>query len=504
MAIEALTRDGMPTREGDLSIEGHGFEPIPATARYGALNRVFTVWFAPNLVPAAFAIGTLAAADFLQVGFVTGLLAIIVGNVIGAALVGLLAQMGPQTGMAQMPLARLAYGKSIVLPGLLNWITCIGWDGINNIFGALAITILFPSVPFWLALVLIVLAQGLLGVIGYEGIHTFEKYMSVVLALLFAMVTVVLIPQASTGIARGDGFTGLDQVGAFVLFSSITASFVLAWSLYASDYTRYLAVSTPRSGIFWRTLLALTLSAGWIEALGLIVADQASGGAVATINTLLGGGFVSVLAMVAIVLGTVAVNALNDYTGSLSLQAAGVRVPRVYSAIVVAVLGFLFTLYLNSGDFFVKFENYLLFISYWIAPWAAVVLVDWRLRGGKVDVGRLRLTDFSALPSGRNALVALIVGFIASLPFQTSVFGDEIAKTTGLPINGLAPTLHYADIAYLVGFAVAAIVYWVIERASPTAAMEPMESMGSMESMPSMEPMAPVDSMEPKTDDSAM
>ena len=40
--------------------------------------------------------------------------------------------------------------------------------------------------------------------------------------------------------------------------------------------------------------------------------------------------------MVAIAIGTIAVNAMNDYTGSLSLQAAGVRIPRVYSAITVA------------------------------------------------------------------------------------------------------------------------------------------------------------------------
>jgi NCS1 family nucleobase:cation symporter-1 len=488
MAIAVGAQDAMPRGEGDLTIEAHGFEPIPASARYGTLDRVFTVWFAPNLVPAAFAIGTLAAADFLQVGFVTGLLAIIVGNVIGAALVGVLSQMGPATGMAQMPLARLAYGKSIVLPGLLNWISCIGWDGINNIFGALAITILIPAVPFWLALLLIVVAQGLLGVIGYEGIHTFERYMSIVLAVLFAVVTVALIPQAGTGVARGDGMTGLDQVGAFILFSSITASFVLAWALYASDYTRYLPANTSRSGVFWRVLLALTLSAGWIEALGLIVADKASGGAVAAINTLLNpGSIIAILALVAIVLGTVAVNALNDYTGSLSLQAAGVRVPRVYSAIVVAALGYLFTLYLNSGDFATKFENYLLFLSYWIAPWAAVVLVDWRFRGQMADPAKLRLTDFSALPSGLNGILALVVGFIVSLPFQTSVFGGDVATATGLPVNTIAANnLHYADVAYIVGFLVAGAVYWVLERARPTAAMAPMEDMaptGGMEPM---------------------
>jgi NCS1 family nucleobase:cation symporter-1 len=153
----------------------------------------------------------------------------------------------------------------------------------------------------------------------------------------------------------------------------------------------------------------------------------------------------------------------------------------VYSAIVVAVLGFLFTLYLNSGDFFTKFENYLLFISYWIAPWAAVVLADWWLRRGRADV--TRLTNFAGLPSGWQALASLLVGFLASLPFQTSVFGDEVGKATGLPVNTIAAnTLHFADIAYIVGFVVSFVVYWALGRSTMTSEM----SEGSMaaESMP--------------------
>ena len=75
--------------------------------------------------------------------------------------------------MAQMPLARLAYGKSIVVPGILNWLSCIGWDGINSVFGAAAITIL-TGLPFVASLLIIVVAQAILGILGYEAIHTFE------------------------------------------------------------------------------------------------------------------------------------------------------------------------------------------------------------------------------------------------------------------------------------------------------------------------------------------
>jgi NCS1 family nucleobase:cation symporter-1 len=470
MAVEALSPEGMPTHAGDLSIEGRGIEPIPADARYGSLGRIFTVWFTPNLVPAAFVIGTLAAADFLQIGFVTGILAILVGNLVGSILVGVLGTMGPKTGMAQMPLARAAYGKSIVLPGLLNWLSCIGWDGINSVFGAAALSLL-TGLDFVIALVIIVLIQAALSIVGYEAIHTFEKYMAFVLGAMFVVLTLSIFGQASTG--RTDGFSGLDQLGAFILFSTICASFVLAWSLYASDYSRYLPANTSPFGIFWLTVVALTLSAGWIEVLGLAVADKAGGSPVDAIHSILGGGLIGGLALVAIAVGTIAVNALNDYTGSLSLIAAGIRVPRVASAFVVAVLGFLFTLFLHSGDFSTKFENYLLFISYWIAPWAAVVLVDWWLRRGRIDPGRL--LNFSALPSGLLGLVSLVVGFLVSLPFQQSTFGEDLHKSTGLPINVISDNvLHYADFAYVVGFVVAAVVYWVGRGMMPAPSEEPM------------------------------
>ena len=471
MTVGLLTGDGMPTREGDLSIEGHGMEPIPASARYGSVSRVFTVWFTPNLVPAAFFLGTLAAASFIGLGFWTSIAAIVVGNIVGSILVGLLATMGPKTGMAQMPLARLAYGKSIVVPGLLNWLSCIGWDGINSVFGAAAISIL-TGLPFIVSLIAIVLCQGLLGILGYEAIHTFEKYMAIVLGAMFVILTVAIAGQAGTGIARADAVTGADQIGSFILYSTIIASFVLAWALYASDYTRYLPEDTPSSRVFWWTVLGLTLSAGWVEALGLLVADKATkGGAVDTINTILSGSPLAALAMLAIGIGTVAVNAMNDYTGSLSLQAAGIRVPRVVSAIVVAVLGFGVTLWLNAGDLVGKIENILLFLSYWIAPWAAVILADWRLRRGRATVSRL--VDFGSLPSGALALGSLIIGFVVSLPFQQSSLGEEIRKSTGLPINAISDdVLHYADLAYLIGFAVAFTIFWVGARSMTARPME--------------------------------
>jgi nucleobase:cation symporter-1, NCS1 family len=463
MTTESIHAAGMPTREGDLSIEAHGMEPIPENARYGSVGRVFTVWFTPNLVPAAFFIGTLVTLDFLKLGFFTSLLAIVVGNVVGSYFVALLSTMGPKLGLAQMPAARLPFGKSIVVPGLLNWFSTIGWDGINSVFGAIAITILIPALPFWGALVIIVAVQAALGIIGYEAIHQFEKWMAIVLGAMFVVLTIAIAGQGSTALT--DGFEGLDQIGAFVGYVAIVASFVLAWSLYASDYSRYLPPSADTRKVFWYTLGGMAIASAWLEILGLLVAGSATGGESSdTIYAVLGGNgnLMAALAMVAIAIGTIAVNAMNDYTGSLSLQAAGLKIKRVYSAIVVAVLGFLFTLYIQyNGDFAANFINFILFISYWITPFVGVVVADWWMRGRKADGSSI--VNYSTLPMGYVALAALVIGFVVGIPFQNSSLG----YTWGGPFNYITATyLHGADLAYYVGGAVAFLVYWFGARSS--------------------------------------
>ena len=455
--MTAITQElGMPKGEGDLTIEGHGMEPIPDTARYGSVARIFTVWFTPNLVPAAFFIGTLAAADFIGLGWWAGLAAIVIGNVIGAALVGIMSVMGPATGMAQIPASRLPFGKSIVVPAVINWLSTIAWDAINAFFGAYAISVITgDAVPFPVGLLIVVACQAALSIVGYEAIHTFERWAAIGLAILFAVVTVAVLGKANFSLANGDAAS----LGSFVLMTTIAGSFNLAWALYASDYSRYLPRSASRTRIFSYTFLGLALSAIWIEALGLAVVGALGSEAdtVHQINTLVGGGLVGILAMVAIFFGTVAVNSMNDYTGSLSLLAAGIRVPRPISAAIVAVLSFLATLYLYYNNFASTVENYLLVITYWIGPWAAIVLLDWRRRGEAIDGSKT--VPFSILPSGRNAIVALVIGFVVSIPFMNQT----------LYVGPAANALGGADIAYLVGFVVAGAIYWFLERSSSTA-----------------------------------
>ena len=68
----------------------------------------------------------------------SGWLAIVLGTVIGSVPVAVLCTWGPRTGTGQVPLARLPFGKTIVLPGTVQWLSSIAWDALVGLFGGQA------------------------------------------------------------------------------------------------------------------------------------------------------------------------------------------------------------------------------------------------------------------------------------------------------------------------------------------------------------------------------
>ena len=451
MSEEETFGGQMPSREGQAVLEVHGMAPVPLANRYGRLFRVFTVWFTPNLVPAAFFIGTLVSASYIGLGFWLGSLACLVGAALGALPVALLATYGPRTGLGQLPLARLQFGRTVVVPGLLQWGSTVAWDALNAIFGAEAVHLLL-SVPFWVGLLLVLAGQGLLGLFGYEAMHTFHKWMALVLGAMFVVITVKIAEIGnfnSPATAHGGNL-----IGGFLLLATISASFVVAWATYASDYTRYMRPEMSRGGIFALTLAGVTVSTVWVEVLGAAVAAVAVNSTAAGLRHVVGGGVLGALTLVAVWIGTVAVNAMDDYSGSLALQATGLRVRRPVIAVVATAIAFGLTLWLDTGSLSTKFTNLLLFITYWIPPFAAVQIVDWwRNRGAPpahhaMDIQRLR--------PGWDALVALLAGYGAAVPFMdTTLYVGPVSSAV----------LHGGDIALAVGFVVGGAVYAALRYA---------------------------------------
>ncbi|MFB9931491.1 purine-cytosine permease family protein [Amycolatopsis halotolerans] len=441
----------MPSGAGDFAIETHGITPIPAENRFGRPWRLAGVWFAPNLTMTAVFTGTLGAT--LGLGFTTGFVIALIGTVVGSLPVAWLSTWGPRTGTGQLPLARLPFGRGVVLPGLVQWLGSIAWDALVGLFGGEALAQL-TGLPFWAAVLVVLVLQCTLGVFGYAVIHRVQAVMSVVLVVAFVALAVKVVLDHP--ITFTDSATGGDFAGAVVLFSTITLSLAISWAPYASDFSRYLPASTRPSGVFWFTLLGLTASYALGEGIGLALGSALGDQTAAGVSTLLGGGVLGAVALLVIALAAVSSNAMNDYSGSLALQTVGVRVRRPVSAVVVTVLAFALILWMHTGDLAAKFQNVLLVVSYWIPPFLGVVVPDWlrRRRGGReIDV----LAELQRPVRGWAALVAFVVGFAAAVPFMnTTVYTGPVAAA-----------LHGADLAYYAGFVVSLVAYTLLRGRRP-------------------------------------
>lgn len=433
----------MPARSGDFGVETHGIAPVPPENRYGSPSRLFTVWFAPQVNMTVVFTGTLGA--MLGLGFWPALLAIVVGTVLGCLAVGYLSTWGPRTGTAQLPNARMAFGPTVRAVAVIQWLSSIAWDGLVGLFGGQALAAL-TGLPFWLSVLIVLAAQGAIGVFGYELIHRVEAVMTVVLLVTFAIFAVKLVGDHA--VVNPPTLSGAALAGAFVLEATIALSISLSWASYASDYSRYLPARSSSAAIFGYTFAGLGLSSIGAQAIGLAAADVLTDQTAEGVRSVMGGGALGVLALLAIALGSVASNAMNDYSGSLALQTVGVRLRRPVSAAVVAAAAFGLIMWLDAGNLVDRFQSVLLFVSYWIPAFVAIVAIDWRYRSR----GRWLINpgdEVTSKPAATAALMSFVVAFAAAVPFMN----------TDLFVGPMASRLHGADVAYFVNLVVAAALY---------------------------------------------
>jgi purine-cytosine permease-like protein len=161
----------------------------------------------------------------------------------------------------------------------------------------------------------------------------------------------------------------------------------------------------------------------------------------------------------AIAVGAVAANALNIYSGTMSLVAIGIREMgltlrqrRAAIAVISGVVGFIGGLYLEAKGVAEQYTNFLLLISYWIAPWLAVVLVDyWLRRGDYGDEAMFYDTKYNRW----QGVVAMAVGLIVSV----WLFANN-AIYTG-PIPNANPQI--GDITFIVGFVLTGVLYYAFQ-----------------------------------------
>ena len=442
-----------------VEVEKTGIEHITDEQRHGSPGRVFTLWFAANLTIADYVIGVLCVLPSGQ-GFglsvPQAIPILLVGNLLGGLFVGVAAAMGPTLGFPQIVSSRASFGRlGNYLPGALNWVSTVGWFTVNTILAVFALQVIFPGANFVAGAAAYVAIQAVIAIYGHDFIHLFEKVMSVVLGLLFLVIFALMVPNLGSALAyTPSGAAGALSFGAVGTVLVSCFSYLMSWSPYASDYSRYLPATASKSKILLLALAGGAASSFAVEVVGALVGSvtpvESGASYFGGLNSAVGAfGWV---AMVTLILGAFAADALNLYTNSLSALVLGVRANRWKTVAAGAVVGF--ALAVTVGEQFEPFyESFLLLLSYWIMPWLAIVIVDF-------FVARRTTVESSANPKGldREALAVYVVSVLVSVPFMVPLI------SIGYPVGALSSWFGGADFSYFVSFAAAAVLMVLVRR----------------------------------------
>jgi len=432
-----------------MAIEKIGIEHVPERIRHGKASQLFTLWLASNLTIADYALGFLPVSLGLPLPAI--ILALLIGNVLGSLFLAVSVAMGPRMGYPQMSISRWSFGRrGNYFFATLNWVSTAGWFTINVILGTFALQILLPWMPFYVGALATVIVEVLLAIFGYDVIHGFEKFMSVILGALFMFATLLVVNQGYRVISSfSPNTTGGSELAFFAITLAAAFSYVMSWSPYGSDYSRYLPETTPYRTSILNSFLGAFIASFWLEVLGTLVAILAPSASNAISTLPAAFGILGMPIVVAIILGGVAANVLNIYTNALSALVLDVKAKRWILVVFGGCFGFLLAIY-GAPNFGRFYEQFLLLLDYWITPWLGIIVVDFFV---------LKRTSSTSTPSNFSwrAIISYVIGVLISVAFIPSIsylnFEGPVARLVG-----------GADFSYFVSFLVSTGLYYLANR----------------------------------------
>ena len=186
------------------------------------------IWFGAGVSLAEILTGTF----FAPLGFRDGGIAIVVGHIIGCALLFLAGLIGARTRRSAMETVKMAFGaRGGLLFAALNVMQLIGWTSIMIYDGALAANSVMDA-GHWLWCLVI----GVLIIVWIRiGILRIERVNAVAMTGLF-LLTVLLCSVIMGGTGAAGSAAG--EAMSFAMALELSIAMPLSWLPLISDYTR--------------------------------------------------------------------------------------------------------------------------------------------------------------------------------------------------------------------------------------------------------------------------
>jgi NCS1 family nucleobase:cation symporter-1 len=439
-----------------LKVEGHGIDAIPDAERHGRSRDLAFIW-----AGAFFDYVSLLTASLLTtyfgLGVWDGFVALLLGTVAGAVILGLLSHTGPRSGLPQIAFTRRIFGRNGARVGAAATLfLAVGWFAVDTVIAAQAGSQVLQVAGLSVAtagkltfpLVLLVAAISVVvAVYGHATIKVLETWGAVAFGILALALFLVLVPQFKW--ATGPTVSGAGYPGALVLGFMACFALVASWFPFASDYSRYLPGDTPGRGLTWWPVAGVAVPMVLLGLFGLLLptidpklaADPNAG--VLGVVTHHAPGWLAIPFFLFVVVGELLSNYLDVYTAGLVTLTLGIRLERWQTALGCGILGAALAAYaVVVNDFHFAYQQFLTLTYLWAPAWAGIVLLAFFVVRREGNVGR--------------AVAAWLAGTLLSLLF---VNYPNIYPGIHAFNQPLIDLLRSADLSGLVSMAVAAGAY---------------------------------------------
>ncbi|WP_295014811.1 cytosine permease [uncultured Microbacterium sp.] len=466
-------------------IESRGIEIIPESERTARPRDLFWPWFAANVSVFGMSYGSFLLGFGISLWQAT--VVAIVGIVVSFALCGLIAIAGKRGSAPTMVLSRAAFGvQGQKIPGIVSWLTSIGWETSLTITAVLATTTVLHALG-WVGaggdvavhLIATIVVAALIVAASVLGYHTIMRLQSVLTWLTgaFTVLFLVLTFQSihwDTAFSRPDG-TLAQTIGALVM---VMTGFGLGWINIAADWSRYQKRSTPDGAIVaWNTI------GGSVAPIILVFFGLLLAGSDDKLAAAVGADPIGALAgllpawalfpfLIVAILTLVSGAVLGIYSSGLTLLSLGIRIPRPAAAAVDGVILTIGTIVVVffAQDFIGPFQSFLLTLGVPMAGWAGILIADILRR--RKDYDEAALFD----PRGRygawdaTSIVTLVVVSVIGWGLVVNSFAEAAPWNNWqgylLPlIGGKDGEWAYANLGVFFALVLGFLVTWFARAA---------------------------------------
>lgn len=437
-----------------MKIETRSIEWVPKEERHGKPSDLFFIWFGGNMHITTIITGALCVVVGLNVFW--SLVAIILGNLIGAIFMALHSAQGPVLGIPQMIQSRAQFGVvGAIVPLIVVIFMYLGFFSSSSILGAQTLKGVFP-ISITMAILAVNIIVFILTLYGYDLIHKMQKILSWTFLVIYIVVTIMVFNMP---LPAGSWSPNNFNLSVFILAVSIVATWQIAYAPYVADYSRYLPEDTSEKATFWFTYAGSVIGTVWMMILGIFLTSSvpkfldAAGPNLAKLF----GGF-ALLLYVIIILGQLSINSYNLYGAFMSTvttvepfikMKVTPKVRAIFIALIVCVASVIEILGQNS--FIPLFKSFILFISYFLIPWTAINLLDfYLLRHGKYSVPDMFNIDGKYGRYNWVTLTSYIIAVIVEIPFVNTTFY----------VGPACKALNGADISWILGLIIPCLLYY--------------------------------------------